>query len=183
MKTTITEALADIKTSQARIVKKRAAVNVYLGRDSRIRDPLEGEGGSPEFIRRELQGIMDLEKKIVTIRSAIQKANLETTLEIEGTSRTLSAWLNWRREIADAHKGFLAQMAQQIDNLRKQAVSRGQPVVAAAVASVNTDASVGELIVNVSEKDLREEIEQMENVLGQLDGKLSLLNATTTIEI
>ena len=181
MRTTITEALADIKTSQARITKKRQSIKSFLGRDARIRDPMENEGGSREFIRRELQSIADLETKIVNIRSAIQASNLEATLEIEGRKMTLSNWLNWRREVSQGAKGFMAEVAAMLDQQRKQATSRGQPTTYAAAPS--PDPQVGEWVVNVSEKELAEQIDQMEMTLGQLDGKLSLLNATTLIDV
>ena len=181
MKTTITEALADIKTSQARILKKRQSIKSFLGRDARIRDPMEGEGGSREFIRRERQSIVDLETKIVAIRSAIQAANLATDLEIEGERRTLAAWLNWRREVSQGSKSFLGELAATLDHMRKQAIQRGQPVTNAAAAAPNPE--IGEWVVNISEKDLAEEIDRSERILGQLDGKLSLLNATITIDV
>lgn len=178
MKTTITEALADIKTSLARIEKKRAQVVVFLGRDSRLRDPMEKEGGSAEFVRRERQSIKDLQEKIVKIRSAIQAANLSIKLTIEGTERTLSEWLNWRREISENEKKHLQTMSSHLATLRQRAIQQGQRVTETAPDVTMT----GDLIVAVSEVALAEEIDKMENVLGQLDGRLSLLNATTTID-
>jgi len=181
MKMTITEALADIKTSQARILKKRQAVKTYLFRDSRLRDPMESEGGQKEFVRRERQAIYDLEEKIVKIRAAIQKANLNLEVEVDGRKRTLAEWLNWRREISANQKQFLSEMTATLASARQQAIQRGQQVRDSDTSK--TDMAVGELIVTISERELAESVEEMENVLGQLDGKLSLLNATTTIEI
>jgi DNA-binding transcriptional regulator YiaG len=182
MKTTITEALADIKTSFARIEKKRAQVNSFLGRDSRIRDPHEAEGGSREFVRRERQSIADLEEKIVKIRSAIQVANQSTTIEIEGRVRTVAEWLNWRREVSEPAKKFLGQITSQLQNLRAQAVRQGQGVVTVAT-QVPAMTATGDLLVNVDETALAEEIDKMERVLGTLDGRLSLINATTMIDV
>jgi hypothetical protein len=181
MKTTITEALADIKTSLARIAKKRLAIKAYLGRDARIRDPMEGDGGSREFIRRELQSIYDLETRIINIRSAVQASNLACTVEIEGRAMTLANWLNWRREVSAGAKGFLDDVSRTLDQMRKQAIQRGQPITTQGNNAPNPE--VGEWIVNVNERDLAEEIDRMERILGQLDGKLSLLNATTTIDV
>lgn len=180
MQTTITEALADIKTSLARIEKKRAVVNMFLGRDSRLRDPHEKDGGSQEFVRRERQAVSDLEEKIVRIRSAIQQANITTLVEIEGEKRSLSAWLNWRREVAGPRQKSLQQMAAQLTNLRAQAVRNGQTVKDSSTGEVSPS---GDLIVAVNEAALAEEIDKMERVLGILDGRLSLINATTTIDV
>jgi hypothetical protein len=179
MRLTITEALADIKTSLARIDKKQKSILGYLGRDSRLRDPLEKEGGSAEFIKRERQSILDLQDKIVRVRSAIQKINLETTLTIEGETRTLAAWLNWRREIAGLQQTFLSQMSSNIHTLRQQATRQGATVR----ESGETSAAPQDFIINMSESALATENERMTTILGQLDGKLSLLNATTLIEV
>lgn len=178
--TTITEALADIKTSLARIEKKRAVVSGFLGRDSRLRDPLEKEGGSQEFVRRERQAIYDLEEKIVRTRTAIQQANLATMVTIEGEERSLSAWLNWRREVAGPRQKFLQTMAAQVANLRQQAVRQGQQVKESVDGPVT---ATGDLIVSVSEADLAAAVDKLEKVLGTLDGRLSLINATTTIDV
>src|SRR5579863_1653454 len=62
---TITEALAEIKTINKRLESKRESVRNYIARDVRVRDPLEKEGGSAEFIKRERQAIIDLEERIV----------------------------------------------------------------------------------------------------------------------
>ena len=97
----ITEALAEIKTIAARTIKKREAIMRYFSRDSRFRDPLEADGGSKEFVKRERQAIKDLEERLVKIRSAIQAINLRTSLAVNGTTRTVSEWLNWRREISN----------------------------------------------------------------------------------
>ena len=89
MATTITEALAEIKTIGKRLEKKRESVKAYLARDSRVKDPLEKEGGSTEYVRKERQAISDLEKRVVTIRTAIAKSNLGTAVTIQGMSMTV----------------------------------------------------------------------------------------------
>lgn len=175
-KTTITEALAEIKTISARIHKKREAVMRYFSRDAKLRDPLEKEGGSQEFVRKERQAIADLEGNIVTIRSAIQHANLRTSLTVGEQKRTVAEWFNWRREVAPGQKSFLQLMANQLTQVRQHAVRQGMVVTSAETYTP------GEVFVAVNEQELAAQIEQMERILGDLDGQLSLLNATTTIE-
>lgn len=177
-KITITEALAEIKTAQARIAKKREAVMRYFSRDSKLRDPLEQEGGSKEYVRKERQSIKDLEQRIVRIRSAIQAKNLETQLPINGTTRTLTEWLNWRREIANGQRMFLAQMAGQVSQVRQHALRQGAKVTDSADGY-----APGDVVIAVGEQDLAKESEDMEAILSTLDGKLSLLNATVQVEV
>ena len=177
MKITITEALAEIKTTLARIDKKREAVMRYFSRDGKLRDPLEQDGGSTEFVRRERQAIKDLEEKIVKIRSAIQTINSLTVLSVGNQTRTVIEWLNWRRDVAPKAKGFLTLMANQLNTVRQYAARSGVSL---------TESEKGgptEIIITVNEQQLSKEIEEMEGTLGTLDGKLSLINATTFVDV
>lgn len=176
-KMTITEALAEIKTITARVEKKRAAVMPYLVRDGRVIDPHEKDGGSVGFVGRERQGIHDLEERLVAIRTAIQRKNLDTSLTLEGETRSLAAWLTWRREVSAGSKTFLSSIASHIQGHRQR--ERGRSFVQPG----NELTKPEDIIVAVNEAALSAEIEQMETLLGTLDGKLSLLNATITIDI
>lgn len=172
---TVTEALAEIKTIAKRIQKKRESIGQYLARDARMKDPFEREGGSVEFIRRERQGISDLEGRIISIRTAIQAVNLSTSLAVQGETKTLAEWLTWRREIAPGRGHFLASIANGIKQMREKVTRDGKTV------SATEDGA--DVVVMLSEKDLHAEVERHELILGELDGKLSLLNATTTINV
>lgn len=180
MSTTITEALAEIKTIGKRIEKKRQSVATYLARDSRLKDPLEKDGGSAKFIISERQGIADLENRIVAIRTAIQKSNLQTQTAIGNRTLTVAEWLTWRREVAGGTQGFLNGLNAGIRGIREKAQKEGATIVQTATDSDGK--SLREVIVNIDEKALLEEQENLEKTLGDLDGRLSLLNATTVIE-
>ena len=176
-KLTITEALAEIKTAQARIQKKRETIMRYFSRDAKLRDPLEGDGGTQGYVKKERQSIKDLESRIVSIRSAIQDVNLKTNLTIGDTTKTVAEWLNWRREISTGQKSFLNQMASHVTQVRQQALRQGMKI------AEGESYTPGDVVIAVGEQDLAKEIENMENVLGTLDGKLSLLNATTSVDV
>jgi hypothetical protein len=190
---TITEALAEIKTIAKRIATKREFVAGYLLRHEEIRDPLEKDGGSTEQLRRERQAIADLEERVIAIRAAIANSNANTKITVGGITRSVTEWLAWRKEIAPGAGTFLAQLRNRIDQVR-QAQARGQvprtvgPELAAL--SVRATARSGnerekppEIIINIDEKALSTESEKHEEILGQLDGQLSLKNATTEIRI
>lgn len=201
MPMTITEALAEIKTIGKRLQKKREAVLNNIGRDSRLRDPMvtaDFPGGVVEFVKRERQAIEDLEKRIVTIRTAIQRSNLETRCTVGDNTHTVQEWLNLRREVLEStpsmenpsggRKQFLTAMNLAIRQVREK-VQRDHPggrVVAAAAASAIVQSGEKppiEILIHLDEKNLLEEQEGLEKVLGELDGKLSLLNATTVIDV
>lgn len=178
-KLTITEALAEIKTIKARTEKKQASIMRYFARDSRTKDPLEADGGSIDFVRRERQGIADLLARWVRIRTAIQRANVSTSLKVQDVERNVADWLNWRREVAPIEKSQLQVMVQGVNTIRQQALKQGAVLVEKETGAKD----VQEVIVAVNETELAKSTESLESILGELDGKLSLVNATTVIEV
>jgi hypothetical protein len=167
-KLTITEALAEIKTVGKRLETKRQFINTSFAGDSRLRDPYAEEGGWTTKIRRELQAIDDLEERIVKLRSGIATANAATTLTMHGTTRTLSDWLVWRREVAPTTLGFYRGLRAGLEKAR------------AHKFDANEEARVD---LYIDPETVQERLERMDMILGELDGKLSLLNATTFIDL
>ena len=183
--TTITEALQEIKTIGSRLQKKRGSIGSYIARDARVRDPFEKDGGAEKFITSERQAITDLENRVISIRSAIQRSNLTAQLSVNGTTRTVSEWLTWRREISAGQKDFLGALANGLSSVRKDVQQKGGRILAAAVA-VNEASGPNDppqVVVCIDELKLIAEREAIEQTLGELDGKLSLFNATTVIEV
>lgn len=176
---TITEALAEIKTVGKRIAKKREFVGGYLARQEGVRDPLEKDGGSMAVIAAERQSIRDLEQRIIDLRRGIQRANDETTVTINGAARTISEWLTWRRDVAPGQQAWLAAVRHGLNNMREKAKREGSAVISAVATTADTKPT--DLVVNIDERALATEIEAIEDTLGQLDGQLSLKNATVTI--
>ena len=176
--TTITEALAELKTIGKRLEKKKQFVLDYLMRPEHVRDPLQNDGGSASSVARERQAIGDLEERIVSVRRAIQVANESNMIVVAGRTRSIADWLVWRREIAPLHNQFMAQLRQKIDAQRSEIMRRG-----AGLAATTDAAKPGDVIVNISEQELAKEIEEIEYVLGTLDGQLSLKNATILIDV
>lgn len=178
MAQTITEALAELKTIAARVAKKRDFIKGCLGRQEAFKDPHEKDGGSAKIIAQERQAIGDLEARIVAIRSAIQKANRETAITmVGGGTKSIQDWLVWRRDIAPAQKAFLESVRSTVNQIRTNAQTKGFGV------NVTENAKPQDVIINVDEYALSQEIEQMEETLGNLDGQLSLKNATVVIDI
>lgn len=173
---TITEALQEVKTKQKRIDKKQEFITGVIWRQANMRDPHEKAGGSATLIASERQSIDDLQDDIIEIRRRIAAANDATAITICGISKTISEWLVWRREIAVGRKRFLEKLYSGIQHIREQARQKG-----VAVAESESRAGEIDVIVNLDEKALADEIEQMEEILSSLDGQLSLKNATVTI--
>lgn len=171
---TITEALAEIKTVLKRIEAKRTFVKNYACQLDTFKDPLEKDGGSKKVVEQEMQAIADLEKRVVDLRTAINRANNMTSVSIEGVEKTIEGWLVWRREIAPSRQRFVSTLRSKLDDGRSQIRyglrdAKGEPVKA-------------DMVVAVDENALNKEAEQIQNILGQLDGQLSLKNATVMID-
>lgn len=174
----ITEALAEIKTIGKRMDSKRAFIMGFLARQDGVKDPLEKDGGSVVVIARERQAIGDLEKRIIALRRGIQKANDSTSVTINGVTRSIADWLTWRRDVAPKAKDFTNKLRGSLTSIRENAKKQGIAVIQpGATASQPAD-----FVINVDEAALAKEIETMEDTLGQLDGQLSLKNATVAIQ-
>jgi len=174
---TITEGLQEIKTLLKRIEKKRSFIRGYLWRQNQIRDPHDKDGGSHILIKKERQAIQDLENNIINIKRQIDTANAITEITICGETKTIAEWLIWRRELATNRKRFLESIQSTVQSARTQAAQKGIQVVDTASKAGDVD-----VIVNIDERLLAEEIEQMEEILSKLDGQLSLKNATVKIK-
>lgn len=176
-KITITEALAEIKTIDKRLAKKREHVMNHIYRQEMLKDPFQKDGGSVVMIERQMQAVGDLEERKVAIRRAIQVANGKVEITVGGRTRTVADWLVWRREVAPGLQLFLGEINSRLARVRQQAMQKGVAVVAGEGQKPE------DIIVNVNEGQLAEGIESLETVLGTLDGLLSLKNATVTIDL
>lgn len=168
---TITEGLAELKTITARLAKKRQFIQSHLIRDAERIDPLDKQGGSINAIKAEMQAVRDLEDRAVAIRSAVNRANANTELTVGGTARTVEQWLIWRREVSRGQVEFLSTLTNHVERARQRDPYSGR----------GKD-ELG-LIVNIDEKQLAADTEKLVEILGELDGRLSMVNATTVIEI
>jgi len=169
---TITEGLARIKTLTKRIEKKQEFVLRHIGRASTLTDPLAEEGGSLSCVSKEMQAIHDLSGQIVAIRKCINDANRETPVSVNGAERTVEGWLVWKREVAPRYESFLARMLAQIESA-KGGLERHNRMKEEQV----------DFIVHYSERDLADLVEKHQTVMAELDGQLSLVNATVQIAI
>lgn len=174
---TITEGLAEIKTISRRIEKKRKFVIEHLFLNGQLKDPLESEGGSLFAIKKARQSIKDLENRVVKIRAEISKANANNSITVSGETRTIGDWIVWRREVSKESGRFLDEMRATIAEVRRQAGQKQLTVSDAETTSPH------QVTVYVKELELAEEIEHHANILGMLDGQLSLKNATILIDV
>lgn len=180
---TITEALAELKTIGARIKKNRDAILAYAVRPADRKDPLEKDGGSEKFIQEKRQAIRDLCKRFVAIRTAIQVKNLASDLTLHDQTQTIQEWLNWRREIANGVQQFQQALSNKLAQERARVTQQNVSATIRGARAETVQAGDGNLTVAFSEKEHFEEVEKTEQLVGDLDGKLSLHNATVKITV
>lgn len=178
-KMTITEALSEVKLIVNKIQKKRATVLGNLTRYEHIKDPFTTEGGSQEAIKREVQSMTDLEKRLVRIRTSISRANASTDITIGEKTQSVADWLTWKREIAPTLKAFVTQVHQSLKKQIDEHAARPQVIR----DSEKNQVAIATLVVNVDYEDALNVAQKIEDMYETLDGKLSLKNATTFIEI
>jgi hypothetical protein len=177
---TVTEGLAELTTIEKRIEKKRQFVLSYLTRPENLKDPLAREGNSSQAeIKSARQAIQDLEQRRINIRLAIQDANHNTPVTVNGQTKTLAEWLVWRKEVAEGQQAFVGNLLRQIATQRVAATRNGGQ----AIAPNAEQGKPGDIVVNVDELELSKLAEEIGITLDSLDGQLSLKNATVTIEV
>lgn len=177
-KMTITEALSEINLLKKRIEHKKKNTLTLLIKPDHVADPYASEGGSAEFLKREFQSIDDLNRRFVKIRSAISKANLSHEITLGERTQSIHDWLTWKREIAKDETSYV----NSVVNSTKAALDD-----AAKNPRVYDDAEgKKQLLKYTSNVDYAAFVKKQETLavlFEQLDGKLSLKNATILVEI
>lgn len=175
---TVTEALAEIATIDKRLPKKAQEMLPYVARPEQVRDPFQKSGGSDKYIAEQRQSFRDLLLRKINLRRAVAAANAETQITVGHNTMSVADWLVWKRECYTSQMSMLRGLLQQVQAARQQAQQHG-----VALLKVGDQGKPNDIIVCVDEKVLIEEIEELEETYGTLDGLLSLKNATTLIEV
>jgi hypothetical protein len=174
---TITEALAEIRTLEKRVGKKRQFILDNLVRQEQLRDPLLKGGGQEQVILQEMQSMGDLLDRQERLRLRINESNLTTMIDISGAVKSVAGWIIWKREIAPGCDEFMDSVSDRLRRLRDSGRREGIQLVKDAEQARPVD-----YIVNFDEQKLAQNSEKLEDILGKLDGAMSLKNATTFIE-
>lgn len=178
MTMTITEALAEVKLIDKKVTKHHENERAYLFRQAIVRDPLEKDGGSAAYVASQAQASGDLLLRLITVRRSIQDANAKNMLTVEGISRTVADWLVWRREVLPRLKTRIAAISTALTNLRNDVKKKGGSVSATPAGDEQYD-----VIVNFNETALLNEALKLAEIEERLDGKLSLFNAVTLVNL
>lgn len=177
----IAEAMAEVKLAGKKIQTNFEFVMRNLGREEWRKDPFDKDGTTQaEEVKKAMQSTADLQTRIVALKNAINRVNQGLTLEVSGMRMTVAEWLIWRKEVLPIEKKMLQQLANQIANIGRGDQAAQVRRQFQGQAAVETPSS---WIVNVSDKWLVEQIQKLDTIEQTLDGQLSILCATTDIEL
>jgi hypothetical protein len=176
-KMTITEGLSELNLIKKKIKTKE---NAFLGNlilAEHVKDPYENEGGTPEHLKKEFQSLTDLRRRLVKIRSAIASANLENEITLGEMTFSIHDWLTWKREISKEETSFINSVVSgtksTLDKIAQQPQIYKDSEEKTHLVKFKTCIDYPEFV---------RKQEKMQELFENLDGKLSLKNATIVIQ-
>lgn len=177
-KLTITEALSEVNLIKKKVGAKQQKVLGALVRPAHTKDLYESDGGSKKMIESEAQAINDLNRRLAKIRSAISDANLSNEITLGEDTRTIHDWLTWKREIVNSQIHFTKSVHTTVKNMMDKIAKEPQVYV-----NEEGKQSLVQAVPNVDMAYWVRQEEILNEKLEQLDGKLSLKNATINISL
>lgn len=175
---TITEALSEVNLVKKKLEHKKKNALTLLTKPDHLPDVYAAQGGSAAFLKSETQSIDDLYRRLIRIRSAISKANIENDITLGGRTLSIHDWLTWKREVSKDETSFIntvvsmtkAQIEEVGKNPRVFEDAEGKKQLLKVQSNVDYPAFI-------------KKQEEMAVLFEQLDGKLSLKNATIVVTL
>ena len=90
---------------------------------------------------------------------------------------TIAEWLTWRREIQGEAARFMRNLQETLARVRQDPRNQGRAIRSDGEAGTN------DIIAHIDEAALAKSYDEYMETIGALDGRLSLANATTPIEV
>lgn len=171
---TITEALKEIKFLEKKINDKAQKLRAaccemdYSGQPFTYGDESEQRA----VVNGLQQSIVDMTNEIERLSISVNKTNLETNVSVNGKERSIASWILRRRKLCSLEVRAWNSLTD--NGLKPQAQSikneNGESVAVVTNPKKFYD-----------EKKKNEVIESLENEANEIDGKLEVVNATTTL--
>lgn len=174
---TITEALSEINLLKKKLESARNEMRTNLIRAKHMPDTFAAEGGLLKHNEAVMQSITDMGLRLVSIRSAIARANLANTITIGSATRSIHDWLTWRREVMEADAKCISDILARL-RTHNDTASRQPQVYKDAEGTVH----LIEYELGLDIPALLKQVDAFTEVREKLDGQLSLKNATIVID-
>lgn len=168
------EGIKELKIIEKRINKNCQQISDNSAYVSDEQIPFESQEEMQAHVQSLVQANLDLEQRYLDIKTAIEKTNLETTVDIQGKKFTISELISLRR------------IAGRYRTMTYQALNGAK-----AVQSINSrnrtsgyDATNPPKIVPLyNEKDKQGKILEWEELLERIDPVLEVVNAETELKL
>ena len=207
VKMSLTKALAEVKRIDAKIadlsnqviaVAQKGNTNQIIG--------YHGLGTTKEFLSNTkgiTQSLIDLNTRRIAIKTAIAKANVTTSVKINGESFTIIAAIdakNTNETLIQIYSKWLNQFANvdsQIETQEEIIQKLTQQSLQAALGSNQQSKSTlqteiekstrllyeGKLCSNYTREEIQKKLDAARNMLAEIDMCLSEVNSRTDIEV
>lgn len=166
----IIEALKELPLIEKKIAKNIQQIQQYSSEadNGHMSLPFGDAEKQAKEVDSLVQSTNDLVSRSATLRRVLALTNATIHVEIGGVSRTISEWISYRE------RGF----ANQLNALRalNDSIAKGN------LNKVGFDEQEGIKIARFyDEKDRNEKVLAVEDIQGQLDARLEMVNATTNL--
>lgn len=200
-KISLTRALAQVKLIESKLGKVFAGFDVEIGGKLKYFPNFTVEEFNKE-VKASIDSFEDLFNNRLKIKSAIAKANIETTTEINGKvysiielidlknssqykknilTNLINNYNKCRNDVAYQEKKIEAEVSKQVEmaNSNKTQISKD---LTTTLTETYTKMWAGK-IVGLDITKIEKEKEELDNLLGEIDMLLSELNSKTEIEV
>ena len=158
------EAMKELKTIEKRMVKNAEKVTEYASSLESERMQFDNEKEQKKEVSSLLQANEDLLTEYLRVKTAIEKTNLETKVDIEGKVHTISELLIVKRRMAK----FMTNTYTSLNESKARNLKSGR----------NDNPKT---VVFFDEKKKNEKLEHWENLYERIDSRLEVVNATTEL--
>ena len=207
MKYTITRALAELTTLKDKHQKEVNKMNlIAVKQGAKIRKPNSSysEKSFIEQANQSYQSVLDIERRILSIKNQIDASNFTTKVKIGDTEMTVQEALNMKRliELKQSRLYFLKSMKQKaqmdfdagneenrrrIEKMSQDQMSNGSSKAGDAEKEIVESVEKIYKMDFIDPVNLSDEIEKLENEIAEfnnnIDYVLSESNSTTYIEV
>jgi flagellar motility protein MotE (MotC chaperone) len=167
---TIVEALKRLRIIEKKVQSNCTEITRYASGLSTRKPVFESEARQRKEVSSLVQSSADLLKEYLDLKRRIEVTNLNTTVEIEGSSRSIAEWLIVKRKVAD----LLISVYNSMNDTAAAGERREDRMYSAPGAAA-------QVVRYYSEEEKNKLLRKMMDQKAAIDGRLEVINATTPL--
>ena len=165
---TIVEALKEVKLVEKRIAKNCESISQYASVLSNEKPAFDSEEEQRAMVKQLIQANMDLTTQYLRLKKNIEFTNLSTIVELAGKKYSIFELIHLRRK---AGEFILRTFSCLTETASEQKRAR-------FFAAAGQDVKVNRMF---NESDKMKSLNEWQEFIEKIDGKLEVVNATTEI--